>query len=324
MPPRRRTGEPAASRRPTEPPSLDVAVRAARRTVGGTLADLTGAVGLLEALDRDLRERPVEVLRPDRPDLAERPDVIERPDVDEVIRVPAIEGRIEDVCRRLLDVVRERAPQLLPPDPLSAGTLGAPVPVVRDELPKLVAAAAWAGTVGGTPESERTPAVVWREGADALLIDVGGVTATTSTGWVVIRIPVACDQLPDRRADVEVPFAVGSPDRPAGLVAATETVPRGPAVVVARWGEALVALAWRAMLDGVAGLAAEAGRDVDGAPLVPVALVATERGLAVLPQARHGFDRLPPPSATGAERPAPVLARDALLRGGPLLRGGTR
>jgi hypothetical protein len=273
--------------------------------VGGTLADLTGAVGLLEALDRDLRERPVEVVRPEP---------------EGGFPLPPLEGRIEDVCRRLLDVVRERAPQLLPPDPLPAGRLGAPVPVVRDQLPQLVAAAAVTAAVGWT-ERERAPAVVWREGADALLVDVGAVTATTSTGWVVVRIPVACDQLPDRRGEVEVPFAVGSPDRPAGLLAATETTPRGPAVVVARWRDALVALAWRALLDAVAGLAAQSGRDVDGSPLVPVALVATDAGLAVLPQARHPFDRLPPPAATGV-RPSSLLARDALLRAGPLLRGG--
>ena len=305
MPPPPRTNRPRVPRPPAGQP-LEAAVTAARRTVGGTLADLSGAVGLLEALDRDLRERPVELVRPER---------------EGEFTLPPLGGRIEDVCRRLLDVVRDRAPQLLPPDPLPAGRLGAPVPVVRDQLPKLLAAAAMTAAVG-TTDADRRPAVIWREGADALLVDVGAVTATTSTGWVVVRIPVACDQLPGGRAEVEVPFAVGSPDRPAALFAATETTPRGPAVVVARWRDPLVALAWRALLDAAAGLAAQSGRDTDGSPLVPVALVATEAGLAVLPQARHAFDRLPPAAATGA-RPSFTVARDALLRGGPLLGGGT-
>jgi hypothetical protein len=43
----------------------------------------------------------------------------------------------------------------------------------------------------------------------------------------------------------------------------------------------------------VAGIAAAAGRDTDGSPLIPAAVSATQKGLMVQTQARHPFDRLP-------------------------------
>jgi hypothetical protein len=60
------------------------------------------------------------------------------------------------------------------------------------------------------------------------------------------------------------------------------------------WGEALTALAWQALLGVSSALAAESGRDVDGAGLIPVALTATKDGLQILTMARHAFDRVRP------------------------------
>jgi hypothetical protein len=86
---------------------------------------------------------------------------------------------------------------------------------------------------------------------------------------------------------------MGTADRPAGLFAAAPSRPDGPAVVTERWADALTALAWRALLDAVAGVAAAAGRDTDGSPLIPAAIAATANGLMVQTQARHPFDRVP-------------------------------
>jgi hypothetical protein len=74
---------------------------------------------------------------------------------------------------------------------------------------------------------------------------------------------------------------------------AAAPVPRGPAVVVDRWQDALVALAWQALLDAAAGLSAAAGRDPDGAGLVPTGWSGSTQGLAIRAQARHPFDRQP-------------------------------
>jgi hypothetical protein len=118
-----------------------------------------------------------------------------------------------------------------------------------------------------------------------------------------VGIDVACDQLRAGKrtptAHVDIDLVVGTEDRPTGLLAAA-TTPRGPAVVVDRWADALVALAWQALLDTAAALSAAAGADVDGTPLIPTRWSASREGIAVGPQARHAFDRQP---ATG-RRPA--------------------
>jgi hypothetical protein len=88
---------------------------------------------------------------------------------------------------------------------------------------------------------------------------------------------------------VHVTFAVGEPDRPAGLYAATQRRPRGPAIIVDTWGDAIVAFAWKLVLDLVTGLACATGKDTRGNRLVPVELEATSDGLAIVPMARHRF-----------------------------------
>jgi hypothetical protein len=98
---------------------------------------------------------------------------------------------------------------------------------------------------------------------------------------------VRCDQT--GAASVEVRFACGSPDRPAGLYAAAERRPQGPELIVRAWGDSLVAFAWQCLLELVTGLANAVGKDQRGNLLVPVELVATRRGIEVVPMARHRF-----------------------------------
>ncbi|MGZ4312729.1 MAG: hypothetical protein ACXVR1_11565, partial [Solirubrobacteraceae bacterium] len=103
---------------------------------------------------------------------------------------------------------------------------------------------------GRTPSSDKDlPSVlIWELGASALAVNVGEIATAVEEGIVTVTIPVVCDQVP-RRGRVRVTFAVGSPDRPAGLLAATTQAPEGPQIVIDLWGEALVALAWQALLD---------------------------------------------------------------------------
>jgi len=132
--------------------------------------------------------------------------------------------------------------------------------------------------------ASRVKDVVWSDGENELLVRAGRVRARFADGLVLVGIPVFCEQTGE--TEVVVAFAVGSPDAPAGLVMVTETVPRGPAAVVDRWGDALVAAAWDAVLEVAVGVAAAAGDDAAGAPLLPAALAVNADGVAVLPQAR--------------------------------------
>lgn len=186
-------------------------------------------------------------------------------------------------CKRLVALVRERCPEAFDPDPLPAGTVGPELPVDLEQAIALLRLVARDGS------AERQ---LWERDGDELLVGVGELGMRAEDGLLVVDVPVSCDQTgPDR---VLVAFAVGSKARPAGMVAAAEGAPRGPAVVIAAWGDELTALAWRALTGALAALAREVGRDLDGAGLVPVGVEASRGGLLLRTIARHGFDRVQP------------------------------
>lgn len=188
-----------------------------------------------------------------------------------------------DECKKLLDALRERCPGLLPADRLKPGQTGPEIPLEAKAADQLVRAASRAVAGGGT--------VLWDDGASQLLVHAAEVRTVLDDGLVLVRVPVECDQT--KRALVQVAFAVGDAKRPAGLLATTETRPRGPAEVIDVWGDALIAFAWHAVLRMATVLSAETGTDLDGVGLVPLAIAATGEGLRVQTLARHSFDRQP-------------------------------
>jgi len=195
----------------------------------------------------------------------------------------ALDSRLLVSNLRLID------PKLFKSEPLPAGTTSSEATLAAKDLPGLVRTAALAISGFADAAADRAPSVLWRNGASELLVLPGGVQTKLADGIVALSVPVRCDQSGD--AFVHMSFFVGAPDRPAGLVAATEPRPRGPAAVVDVWGERLVAFGWRIVVELATHIAAESGRDEDGAPLLPVAITATPRGLTVLPMARHAMDR---------------------------------
>jgi hypothetical protein len=206
-------------------------------------------------------------------------------------------GADDQACAGLLKELRARLPGLVPADPLPPGGVGAEVPVTPEALGPLVTAAAGQALPGAQAGGKAPDAVLWQEGVDALLVHVTTITTAVGDGWVTVTIPVTCDQIQGPAGSpsqpVTVTFVMGTADRPTGLFAAAPSRPDGPAVVTERWADALTALAWRSLLDTVAGIAAAAGRDTDGSPLIPVAVAATGKGLLVQTQARQPFDRIP-------------------------------
>jgi hypothetical protein len=197
---------------------------------------------------------------------------------------------VSDECQRLFKQVEARCPGYLPPSPLDPGSIGPEIPLNPDELQKLVMVAV--PKAAGLPPGSAAKSVVWTLAGNELLVLLARVTVRlVGDGIALVRIPVHCDQVED--AAVTVPIAVGDDKRPAGLLAATEDRPRGPAAVVDVWGEALTAFAWQVLLAVATGVAAGAGTDVDGSPLIPAGLTASANGVRVLTMARHPFDRTP-------------------------------
>jgi hypothetical protein len=188
--------------------------------------------------------------------------------------------QIDAECKRLIEQLKQRCPDAFGPDPLPPSGRGPDVPLDPRQLTELIRIA---GADGGDDLQ------LWRRDGDELLVDLTRLSLDTRDGLILVTIGVECDQTGP--AQVRVAFAVGSPDRPAGMVAAVERHPRGPAVIVEGWAEELTALVWRALTGGVTALAGEAGEDTDGRGLVPFGIEASAGGLLVRTIARHAFDR---------------------------------
>lgn len=206
-------------------------------------------------------------------------------------RPPGHDDPHEQQCRRLLETLRRHCPDRVPSPPLPPGETAEPVTVERSLVETLaVRAAIGAAGIDGPDGAPTAPGVVWVDGENELFVGVAKVQVRLAPGAIAVTLPVWCDQVGD--SEVHVTFAVGTAERPLGMVAATEDRPRGPREVVDLWGEALTAFAWQIVLDVSGGTAAHAGQDRDGAFLVPAALAATGDGITVLPQARHSVDRV--------------------------------
>ena len=168
---------------------------------------------------------------------------------------------------------------------LADGAVSEPIVVSGEQASALlrVAARRAAGLIRPTRRTE----VVWVRGDSELAVNLAAITVKIAAGIITVTIPVRCDQTGN--APVDVFFAVGSPVQPAGLYASTLRRPSGPPLIVSVWGEALVAFAWQCVLGMVSGIAGATGKDARGNVLVPVEMSASERGLQIVPMARHRF-----------------------------------
>ena len=184
-----------------------------------------------------------------------------------------------------------------PQGPMTAGDVAHPIFVERGQATELIRVAARraAGLFRPTKRTE----VVWVDGDSELAVNLVDLRIDTRDGLIQVAIPVRCDQTGN--AVIEVFFAVGSPKEPAGLYASTFRRPNGPPLIVGAWGDALVAFAWQCLLGLVSGIAGATGKDDRGNILVPVELVASERGIQIMPMARHRFA-----GSTGLRTPVKV------------------
>ena len=209
------------------------------------------------------------------------PPVRRDSELRELLASRAARGTVLDAqCKRLVAEVRRRCPGVLKDEPVKPGEPIAAVTLSDKDLSALVGAALAAGD---------RPTAMLSNGDSELLLHAGDTTVVARDGLVLVALTVECDQTGPRQ--VTVPFAVGSAASPAGLVAVTEPVPRGPWEIVGVWGETLVALAWRALLEVASGISRHAGGDVDAMPLLPGAIDAVPGSVNVTPQARHEIDR---------------------------------
>lgn len=109
------------------------------------------------------------------------------------------------------------------------------------------------------PPDEPLRRVVWVDGPDEALVHLDSVQTRVVGTTLVMSIDLETDET--GRAPVIVRFALGSPDDPGGLVAATDEVPHGPPELVSRWGEAVQAALWSSLLSLAVDHAAQSGAE---------------------------------------------------------------
>lgn len=194
---------------------------------------------------------------------------------------------LDPECERAVAALRQRCPDAFAADELKPGQPAPAVPLPVETAQTLYGSAFAAAA--RPPGSGGSGDVVWTQSDAELLVHLGETRVRFLDGLVLVGISVYCEQTKD--VEVVVPFAVGSKDLPAGMVIATETAPRGPDVIVDRWGDQLIAAAQTALVALSQGIAGAAGTDVYGKSLLPAALEASPDGLQITPQARHSFDR---------------------------------
>jgi hypothetical protein len=133
----------------------------------------------------------------------------------------------------------------------------------------------------------KVPAILWDSGEDRLVVRVDASNVRVGDGFIDTFVAVECDEI--QLTSVVATFVTATMKRPAGFIFASEDRPRGPAIIVDRWGEALVALAWRALVHVAATIASGGGRDAYDRPFVASTVIATPDGLLVVPMVPHRF-----------------------------------
>jgi peptidoglycan hydrolase-like protein with peptidoglycan-binding domain len=171
--------------------------------------------------------------------------------------------------------------------PVAPGTV-APQPVTIDQPTLQSAMISALGTpyvpAGATPATQ----VQWFDHDGEVLVHLDATVVNLLSGLVLVALTLETDQT--GAGQVTVPLTVGIPGQPTGLLVGTEVRPRGPLVLVDRWGESATAGAWKALLDVASTLARQGGADANGAPFIPAGMTATPLQFSVLPQSRHAMD----------------------------------
>jgi hypothetical protein len=159
----------------------------------------------------------------------------------------------------------------------------------RMEIPQGEAQTALRGVVRLVADLPRdtSPIVVWEDRGSELEVDTAATRLACKVGVVTIGISVRCDQVPGG-AVLEVPLGVGTAERPTGLVMSALTHVAGPAVVVDRWSDALIAFAWECLVETARRLCELAGTDSTGRRLVPGAVGSGSRVLLIQPMSPFG------------------------------------
>jgi len=121
------------------------------------------------------------------------------------------------------------------------------IPQRLDEATLSAAIARRLGSPDALPAGFAAPGpVVWVDGADEVLVHLPSLRVALRDRLVAVSVDLETDQT--GRETLVMPFSVGGPRDPAGLIAATEALPRGDGLLVGRWGRIVQDAVWSALL----------------------------------------------------------------------------
>jgi hypothetical protein len=120
--------------------------------------------------------------------------------------------------------------------------LGPHVPGKLDETALVDAVAA---RLGEAASGARPRSVVWVEDGDEVLVHLDSVQVRLLHEILLVSVDLESDET--GRSPLVVAFALGARGDPAGLLAATDEIPRGHPLLAARWGNALQAAVWSSL-----------------------------------------------------------------------------
>ena len=211
--------------------------------------------------------RPVRPVNPTRPDFGNLTPI--------VLPGAVIPLRNTDWFRPLHPGIK------LPPGRIAPDLLRVPVAAAQTVLRAIIHLVA-------DIAADTRPSVVWVAGDNELMVLLNETRLTCAPGFVTLSLVVQCDEVRDTQR-IDVAFAVGSPQRPTGLVMSTFDRVQGPAVITNTWSGSLTAFAWEALLTMAQQLAAGVGKDASGRPLVPGTIAADTNLLLIGAMARNNL-----------------------------------
>jgi hypothetical protein len=191
-------------------------------------------------------------------------------------------GALSPRCQKLLDDLRKQCPEV-PVSDVPAGTIIEIVSLTDEQVTTDV--------ISLLTDNHSRNSVVWSDAESEVVVHFHETRVRTLPhGLMLIGLTLQAQETGPNPVTLTVPFALGRDNRIAGMLAVTESRPRGPTVLVDRWGDAVIATAWQALLDLAVASAASAGSDAAGRPLVPAALIVDPPRLGIVPRARFDFE----------------------------------
>ncbi|HEY6489868.1 MAG: hypothetical protein WCC26_04130 [Terracidiphilus sp.] len=127
-------------------------------------------------------------------------------------------------------------------------------PTVNDQYSSSQLASAIADRLSGTPAdgssapvTAPTGPVIWVDKGDEVLVHLESTQVRIQDACVLVSVDLESDQTGRQAMVVAFSLSTGADD--AGLVAATDALPRGNGLLAARWGQVLQSAIWASLLN---------------------------------------------------------------------------